>query len=96
MKEVKRQLSKKVNTVQKFDIEIESTEKEARKKKCWIAPGTDGIQNYWWKNFEPAQKALTKTYVLMKTDNTLIPMWWLKGRTVLLPKTKNLSDKKTY
>ena len=32
----------------------------------------------------------------MKTDNTLIPMWWPKGRTILLLKTKNLSDEKNY
>ena len=83
MEEVKRQLSKKVNIAQEFDIEIKSTQKEVRKKKKWTTRGTDGRQNYWWKNFEPAQKALTKAYVLMKTDNTLIPMWWPKGRTVL-------------
>ena len=32
----------------------------------------------------------------MKTDNNLIPEWWLKGRTVLIPKTKSLSDEKNY
>ena len=67
-----------------------------KEEKNWTAPGIDGIQNYCWKNFEPAQKALTKAYVLMKTDNTSIPMWWPKGRTVLLPKIKNLSDEKNY
>ena len=33
MEEVKRQLSEKVNIAQEFDIEIESTQKEVRKKK---------------------------------------------------------------
>ena len=26
----------------------------------------------------------------------MIPEWWLSGKTVLLPKTKNLSDEKNY
>ena len=26
----------------------------------------------------------------------MIPEWWLSGRTVLLPKTKNLGDEKNY
>ena len=38
MEEVKRQLSEKVNIVQEFDIEIESTLKEVRKIKNWTAP----------------------------------------------------------
>ena len=32
----------------------------------------------------------------MKTDNNLIPEWWPKGRTVLIPKTKSLSDERNY
>ena len=26
------------------------------------APDIDGIQNYWWKKLEPAQKALTRAF----------------------------------
>ena len=29
-------------------------------------------------------------------DNSMIPVWWPAGRTVLLPKTKNLEDEKNY
>ena len=96
MEEVKKQLNEKVNIVQEFEIENESLRREIRKRKNWTAPGIDGIQNYWWKNFTPAQKALTKVHTLMKTDNNLIPEWWPKGRTVLIPKTKSLSDEKNY
>ena len=96
MEEVKKQLNEKVNIVQEFEIENESLRKEIRKRKNSTAPGIDGIQNYWWKNFTPAQKALTKVYTLMKTDNNLIPEWWPKGRTVLIPKTKSMSDEKNY
>ena len=40
------------------------------KGKGWAAPGIDGIQNYWWKNLEPAQKALTRAFTKIKEDNT--------------------------
>ena len=66
------------------------------KRKGWAAPGIDGIQNYWWKNLEPAQKALTRAFTKIKEDNTNIPIWWPTGRTVLLSKTKNLENKMIY
>ena len=71
MEEVKKQLNEKVNIVQEFEIENEneSLRKEIRKRKNWTAPGIDGIQNYWWKNFTSAQKALTKVCTLKKTNN---------------------------
>ena len=70
--------------------------KEVAKRKGWIAPGIDGIQNYWWKKLEPTQKALTRAFTKIKEDNMNIPTWWPTGTTVLLPKTKNLEDEKNY
>ena len=96
MEEIRRQLNEKVNQVNEFNITFEKVKKEVAKKKRWTALGTDGIQNYWWKKLEPAQKALTKAFTKIKEDNTNIPTWWPTGRTVLLPKTKNLKDEKNY
>ena len=64
MEEVKRQLSEKVNIVQALRWRAPKRKKGS---KNLTVPGIDGVQNYWWKNFEPARKALTKVYVLMKT-----------------------------
>ena len=66
--------------------------KEIAKRKNWIAAGIDGIQNSGWKKFEPAQKALSKAFTDLYVDTEMIPEWWPFGRTVLLPKRKNLSD----
>ena len=66
------------------------------KRKGWTAPGIDGIQNYWWKNFESAQRALTRAFTNLKDDTFIIPTWWPTGRTALLPKSKNLDDEKNY
>ena len=41
-------------------------------------------------------KALTRAFKKIKEDNTDIPTWWPTGRTMLLPKTKNLEDEKNY
>ena len=32
----------------------------------------------------------------LRQDTSRIPEWWPSGRTVLIPKTKNLSDEKNY
>ena len=70
--------------------------KEIAKREDWTALGIDGIQKFWWKKFEPAQKALRKAFTDLYADTAMIPEWWPSGRTVLLPKTKSLSDEKNY
>ena len=96
IKEVKAELSEKANIVSQFEITEEKLRKETSKRKNWTAPGIDGIQNYWWKKFTSAQKALAKSFTSLYQDTSRIPEWWPSGRTVLLPKTKNLSDEKNY
>ena len=77
-------------------ITEEKLRKETSKRKNWTAPGVDGIQNFWWKKFIPAQKALAKVFTMLHENSAIIPEWWPSGRTVLLPKTKNLGDEKNY
>ena len=96
MEEVKRLLSENVTVVNEFNINSEGLKKEISKRKSWTAPGIDGIQNFWWKKLVTAQKALLKVFETIKLDNNMIPVWWPTGRTVLLPKTKDLSDEKNY
>ena len=96
MEEVKAELSEKANIVSQFEITEEKLRKETSKRKNWTAPGIDGIQNYWWKKFTSAQKALAKSFTILYQDTFRIPEWWPLGRTVLLPKTKNPSDEKNY
>ena len=96
MEEVKAELSEKANIVSQFEITEEKLRKETSKRKNWTAPGIDGIQNYWWKKFTSTQKALAKSSTSLYQDTSRIPEWWPSGRTVLLPKMKNLSDEKNY
>ena len=96
MEEIRRQLNEKVSQVNEFNITFEKVKKEVAKRKGWTAPGINSIQNYWWKRLEPVQKALTGTSTKIQKDNTNIPTWRPRGRTVLLPKTKTLEDEKDY
>ena len=96
MKEIRRQLNDKVNQVTEFNITFEKVKKVVAKRKEWTTPGIDGIQNCWWKKLEPAQKASTRAFTKIKEDITNIPTWWPTGRSVLLPKTKNLKNEKNY
>ena len=90
MEEVKRFLSENVTVVNEFNINSEGLKKEISKRKSWTAPGIDGMQNVWWKKLVTAQKALLKVFETIKLDNNMIPVWWPTGRTVLLPKTKDI------
>ena len=84
------------NKVNGFTITENKVVAEIRKRKNWTAPGIDGIQSYWWKRFQTTQKALLRAFERMKDDNNLIPVWWLIGRTVQIPKTKDLSNEQKY
>ena len=62
MEEVKAELGKRVNLVSEFTITDKNMKKEIANRENWTARGIDGIQNFWWKKFEPAQKALRKPF----------------------------------
>jgi hypothetical protein len=96
MEEVKRELSEKALIITEFRITDENLRREVAKRKNWTAPGIDGIQNFWWKKFEPAQKALRRALGEIYENTAMIPEWWPSGRTVMPPKTKDLSDEKNY
>ena len=82
--------------VKEFDIIENGLISEIKKRKNWTAPGVDRIQNFWWKRFRPAQKALKKAFEQIRDDNRLTPTWWPLGRTVLIPKSRYFSDEKNY
>ena len=96
MEVIRRQLNEKVSQANEFNITFEKVKKVVAKRKGWTAPCIDGIQNYWWKKIEPAQKVLTRAFTKIKENNTNLSTWWPTGRTALLPKTKSLEDERDY
>ena len=58
-----------------------------KKMKSWKAPGRDGIQAYWWKVFHQAADILWGIVKgSLEGSDVEIPDWFVKGRTVLIPK----------
>ena len=63
-----------------------------KKRKNWSSSGIDGLQNYWWKKFKPAQQALYRASRRLKENHSLIPDSFPARCTVMLPKTNELSN----
>ena len=84
-KEIRRLLNEKVNQVTELKIPFEKVKKEVAKRKGKTASSTGGIENYWWKKLELAQKALRRAFIKNKEVNMNIPIWWPTGRTMPLP-----------
>ena len=58
-----------------------------KKLRSWKAPGRDGICGFWWKNFHQASELLRQIlWAVLEEDSDNIPTWFVKGRTVLIPK----------
>ena len=96
MGSMREQLRDKITNLKEFNITEETLKKETKKKKNWTTPGIDGIKNFWWKRLNPERRGLKRALEQVKNNDDLLPVWWPSGRTVLLPKTKDLTDEKNY
>nr|CAI5831238.1 unnamed protein product [Callosobruchus analis] len=67
-----------------------------RGAKNFAAPGPDGINTYWLKQFPSCHRHLARVFNSWLNQEQPIPAWFVEGRTVLLPKTGDLSDPKNY
>ena len=69
-------------------ISVEKLRKIVGKMPNWKAPGPDGVQGYWLKNFRSVHENLRAqlTECLQRGE---VPLWMNKGRTVLIQKDKN-------
>ena len=75
---------------QQSNITITEKEVKALLKKFpnWKAPGPDGVQGYWLKNFVSLHSKLAEHLNLcLETGET--PAWMTKGRTVLIQKDRS-------
>ena len=53
----------------------------------WKAPGSDGVQGFWLKNFKSMDQYVQKYFAECLKGQT--PTWMKKGRTVLMQKDKS-------
>jgi hypothetical protein len=66
------------------------------KRKNWTSPGPDGVQNYWIKKVSSLWDLEVQYITQMMTRQLEIPVWLGEGRTVLIPKTNDLSKVEKY
>ena len=70
-----------VNTTRKIILKI------LGRVPNWKAPGPDGVQGFWLKNFKSMHQYLEKYFAECLEGQTLT--WMTKGRTVLIQKEKS-------
>ncbi len=78
-----------VQSVTPTDVSVEWERFQAGIKKCGSlkATGPDGICAYWWKVLRQAAAVLHGTLSeIVGRDAPDFPAWFVKGRTVLIPK----------
>ena len=85
MKGIEKRLREKVKSTSEFKMTEKDLQEVAKKRKNWLAPGIDGITNYWWKRLTATRKPLARAMQKWVDDNTTMLQWIAVGRTVLLP-----------
>ena len=96
MNTVAKKIREKVKYVQEFTIPEKNFYDIVKKRKNWSAPGIDRIQNFWWKTLKGAWKSVIRCFTRWREQPEVIPDWLTQGRTVLLPKTEDLSNERNY
>ena len=95
MNTIARKITEKVTNVQELVITERYCMVQSRKGKL-VCPGIDGIPNFYWKKLRGTWSALLRCFNIWVEQPDKIPEWLTQGRTVLLPKTEELSNEKNY
>ena len=62
----------------------------------WAAPGPDGVQGFWIKRFTALRSVIISHFNNMLKDGSLIPSWFPKGKTILIPKASDTEQPKNF
>ena len=97
MKEINREINNAVKTSQpEPNCSVQKWKEVITKKKNWSSPGIDGIQNFWIKKMTTAWEAEVSEINKYLNGEKEILEWLGRGRTVLIPKSNNLTKKDKY
>ena len=77
-------------------MDYNSFEKVPYNMKNNGAPGSDLISSYWIKNLTSTRKPLVRQFNMVYEQNGTLPEWLVTGRTLLLPKSNETAQAKTY
>jgi hypothetical protein len=97
MEEVEKELKERVRTKHTPKlIEFDKWKNLVTKRKNWTSPGPDGVQNYWIKKITALWIKQVEYIEDIQEGKTQIEGWMGEGRTVLIPKTTDLSQIEKY
>ena len=94
--DLRAQLAAKQMEVNEPNIDIEMFTLCLKRLRNWASPGPDGIQGFWIKKFPALYDVLLHHYNVMLRNGLLIPEWFPKGRTMLIPKSSDTSVPKNF
>jgi hypothetical protein len=77
-------------------VSVGEVEKAIKGRRNFAAPGTDGIHTFWWKAFPSVHPHLARVFTSLLEGSTPFPAWLSEGRTVLIPKSGDLSRPQNY
>lgn len=64
--------------------------------QSWKAPGPDGIPGYWYRALPSVANALKIQLVDILDQKSEVPAWFMRGRTILIPKTGCTGEPSQY
>ena len=97
MNEIKREINNEVKTSHPNpSCSVQKWKEVIIKKKNWSSPGIDGIQNYWIKKMTAVWQAEVNEINKYLNGEKEIPEWLGRGRTVLIPKSNDLTKTEKY
>jgi GTPase SAR1 family protein len=71
------------------EITTEDVQRAIIKTNNWKTPGSDHIQNYWWKRFTATHPYLAKQLSRLIANPEGTPHFFTEGKTYLIPKDLN-------
>ena len=75
-----------VNSMEKVEISQEMVKIQCKKMPNWKAPGKDGVQGYWLKNFTSLHLCIAVQLNRILDGEGPLPDWMTFGKTVLCQK----------
>jgi len=78
--EVKEDLRDKVEVMANIEVKMEDVVKIVRGMSNWKAPGPDGVQCYWFKEFVCLHKPIVNALQRCIVEGN-VPEWIVTGRT---------------
>ena len=95
LKDVRKEYAD-TNKQQNVGVTIGLLDRQLKKVPNWKAPGADGVQGFWLKNFTSLRVRICEQFNQC-LESGEVPGWMTRGRTVLIMKDKDKgSDVKNF